>query len=332
MTQQTTRTINTLAYDAQTHAMRHIIDIETMPLAVVETLYKRADFFMNGGRSDAEIQALAQQSVVAQLFFEHSTRTRCSFEIAAKKLTLPVVHFNPDTSSLHKDESWLDTVYNLHAMGCNICVVRHSSAGMAAHLAHTMAHQISVINAGDGMHSHPTQALLDVHSLSRMRPAFPDVKLAIIGDVHHSRIARSLMQLLHLYKVKDVRVFAPGALLPDATHIPQQVCVCDCIEDALDGVDAVCALRLQQERMDSAYIANRASYFHDFGITTSRLQLCHPDAVILHPGPVNWNVEVADDIAHRVIALQQVTHGVAIRMAIFEHLLHQQKNSGTLAC
>jgi aspartate carbamoyltransferase catalytic subunit len=254
---------------------------------------------------------------VVNLFFEASTRTRTTFELAAKRLSADVLTLNIATSSAVKGESLLDTLRNIEAMQCDMFVVRHEQSGAAEFIARHVKPHIAVLNAGDGRHAHPTQAMLDTFTIRRHKPHFHELQVAIVGDILHSRVARSLIHALNILGTPDIRVIAPRTLLPvdveklgvRVFHQPQE---------GLRDVDVVVMLRLQRERMTGALLPTEQEFFQRYGLTEERLALAKPDAIVMHPGPINRGVEIDSRVADgpRSVILEQVTNGLAARMAI----------------
>ncbi len=259
---------------------------------------------------------------IVNLFFENSTRTRTTFELAAKRLSADVLNLNINTSSTAKGESLLDTIRNIEAMQCDMFVVRHAASGAAEFIArHAPAH-IGVLNAGDGRHAHPTQGMLDVMTIRRHKPDFGALTVAIVGDILHSRVARSGMHALNGLGVGELRVIAPRTLLP-ADMDAFGARVFHRMDAGLDDVDVVMMLRLQRERMQGALLPSESEYFRHYGLTTERLRLAKPDAIVLHPGPINRGVEIASDVVDgpQSVILEQVTNGIAVRMAVMSIVL-----------
>ncbi|MGB7180810.1 MAG: aspartate carbamoyltransferase catalytic subunit, partial [Burkholderiaceae bacterium] len=262
---------------------------------------------------------------VFNLFFENSTRTRTTFEIAANRLSADSVNLHINTSSSSKGESLLDTVDNLAAMHADIFVVRHAESGapflIAQHLNRTRGNEVHVINAGDGRHAHPTQALLDMYTIRHFKKDFTKLVVAVVGDVLHSRVARSDILALTALGVPEVRVIAPRTLLP--TSLEQMgVHPYSNMEDGLRDVDVVIMLRLQNERMRGALLPSAQEYFRQFGLTSEKLRLAKPDAIVMHPGPMNRGVEIESAVADskQAVILNQVTFGIAVRMAVMSML------------
>jgi aspartate carbamoyltransferase catalytic subunit len=273
--------------------------------------------------NDREVKKLPtlRGKTVVNLFFEDSTRTRISFELAAKRLSADVINFAAKGSSLSKGESLKDTAQTLEAMGADAIVLRHSASGSALRLAETDWVEASVINAGDGCHEHPTQALLDCHTIHQAKGCIDGLKVAICGDILHSRVARSNIFLLTKLGA-EVRVIAPPTLMP--AFVEQLgVKVFYTLTEGIQDVDVVLMLRLQLERMNGQYFPSLKEFFHFYGLDRQKLQLAKPDAIVMHPGPINRGVEIdseiADDINQSVIT-QQVELGVAVRMACLESL------------
>jgi aspartate carbamoyltransferase catalytic subunit len=266
---------------------------------------------------------------VFNLFFENSTRTRTTFEIAAKRLSADVINLNINTSSTAKGETLLDTVDNLAAMQADMFVVRHASSGapylIAQHLASTGREHIHVVNAGDGRHAHPTQGLLDMYTIRHYKRDFTRLTVVIVGDVLHSRVARSQLHALATLGVPDIRVVAPKTLLP--TGVERMIGhgrlrVFHDLREGLKGADVIMMLRLQNERMQGALLPSPQEYFKSYGLTPEKLALAKPDAIVMHPGPMNRGVEIDSAVAdgRQAVILPQVTFGIAVRMAVMAML------------
>jgi aspartate carbamoyltransferase catalytic subunit len=272
---------------------------------------------------------LLRGKTVANLFFEPSTRTRTTFDLAAKRLSADVLNINIEASSTKKGESLADTLRNLEAMQCDMFVVRHHVSGAAEYIARQVAPHISVINGGDGRHEHPTQALLDAFTIRRCKGHFEQLKVAIVGDVAHSRVARSNIQALRTLGVPDLRVVGPKTLIPPGIE-SLGVAVHDDLDEGIEGCDVVIMLRLQQERMQSALLPSAHEYFREYGLTAARLARAAPDAIVMHPGPINRGVEIDSPVADGVqsVILQQVTFGIAVRMAVMSLAMDTQAQTG----
>ncbi|MGD8619849.1 MAG: aspartate carbamoyltransferase catalytic subunit, partial [Gammaproteobacteria bacterium] len=262
------------------------------------------------------------------LFFEASTRTRTTFELAAKRLSADVLNINITQSSAVKGETLLDTLRNLEAMHVDMFVVRHSDSGAAHFIANHVAPHVRVINAGDGRHSHPTQAMLDMFTIRRVKgPDFGRLRVAIVGDILHSRVARSQIHALNLLNTGEVRVVAPATLIP-AHADSLGVHVFHDLQSGIEGVDVIIMLRLQRERMQGALLPSEHEYYELFGLTNRKLAHAQPDVTVMHPGPINRGVEMDSEVAdgpHSVI-LEQVTHGIAVRMAVMSLAMSSKKD------
>lgn len=286
------------------------------PLAVDEItlILDTADSFKEvTGREIKKVPALRGKTVV-NLFFEPSTRTRTSFELAAKRLSADVINFAPSSSSVVKGETLLDTARNIEAMQADIIVLRHSSAGAAEALAQGV--KSSVINAGDGWHEHPTQALLDLYTIRQRGMNFRGLRVAIVGDVSHSRVARS--NIYALVKLgAEVRVVGPPTMMPWGVE-KLGVTVCHNMDEGLRDVNVIMMLRLQLERQGRAQFPSIREYSRLYGLTAERVQLADSAAIVMHPGPINRGVEIAPDVADSLssVILDQVANGVAVRMGI----------------
>lgn len=299
--------------------MRHLLTLDGLPRADLVALLDRAQSIADGRHARDALAGTA----VCTLFFEPSTRTRMSFQLAAQRLGADVLNFDVSTSSARKGETARDTMKNLEAMGVRGFVVRHMDDGAVAELAASAGAGTALVNAGDGRSAHPTQGLLDVLTLRQETGLpFERMKVAIVGDIRHSRVARSDLHALRTLGCTDIRACGPAALLPDDATL-DGCTVTDDLESALDGVDAVLTLRLQRERMEEGLVESLDGYHRDFGITTARLGRARPTAVVLHPGPMNRGVEITDEVADgpQSRILRQVTNGVAVRMAVLERLL-----------
>lgn len=302
--------------------LRHLLTLEGMTRSTLVGLLDRAQAFVDHGGGADPRTALAG-TAVCTLFFEPSTRTRLSFQRAAQRLGADVLGFDASTSSTSKGETALDTLRNIEAMGVRGFVVRHREDGAAAMLATAARPGTAVVNAGDGRSAHPTQGLLDVLTLRQAKGAdFSGLKVAIIGDIRHSRVARSELHALRVLGVGDIRACGPQALLPDDATLAGCSVGSD-LDAALEGVDAVFMLRLQRERMVEGLVQSLEEYHRDYGLTRERLRRAAPGAVVLHPGPMNRGVEISDEVADgpQSMVLQQVANGVAVRMAVLEALL-----------
>ena len=314
----------TSATSLQAHGdgrLRHLLTLEGLPRATLVALLDRAQAFVDA-QGAADPKALAGIAVCT-LFFEPSTRTRLSFQRAAQRLAADVLNFDASTSSTSKGETALDTMKNIEAMGVRGFIVRHDADGAAAALAAAAQPGTAVVNAGDGRSAHPTQGLLDALTLRQAKgDDFAGLKVAIVGDIRHSRVARSDLHALRALGVGEIRACGPRALLPDDDTLAGCVVTSD-FDAALDGVDAVMMLRLQRERMVEGLVPSLEGYHRDYGLSAVRRRRAAPDAVVLHPGPMNRGVEISDEVADgpQSLVLRQVGNGVAVRMAILEAVL-----------
>jgi len=303
--------------------LRHLLTLEGLPASMLETLLESAEAMVPQSLSGTGLRDRLAGKTVCTLFFEPSTRTRGSFHLAATRLGADVLGFDVHASSTKKGETALDTMRTLEAMGVDCFVVRHADNGAVAELAAGARPETSFINAGDGRNAHPTQGLLDMLTLrQRKGPDFSQLKVLIVGDVRHSRVARSDLHALRTLGAGEIRVCAPASLLPDDATL-DGCRVIESLDEALYRVDAVMMLRLQRERMDEGLVPSLESYFADYGLDARRLGLAAPDAVVMHPGPMNRGVEISDEVADgpQSAILQQVGNGVAVRMAILQALL-----------
>lgn len=301
--------------------LRHLLTLDGLPARILTEILDTAASFIEVSAREVKKVPLLRGKSVFNVFFENSTRTRTTFEIAAKRLSADVVNLNIGTSSQSKGETLLDTVANLSAMQADMFVVRHSAAGAAHLIAHHVAPHIHVVNAGDGRCAHPTQGLLDMFTIRHFKGGFHNLRVAIVGDVLHSRVARSQIHALTTLGCPEVRVIAPRTLLPrDVSGLG--VHVYHRIEDGLKDVDVVMMLRLQNERMQGARLPSAGEYYKCWGLTPDKLKLARPDAIVLHPGPMNRGVEIDSDVADggQSVILPQVTFGIAVRMAVMSLL------------
>ena len=297
--------------------LKHLLTIEGLPKKILTQILDTAETFVGVAERDIKKVPLLRGKTVCNIFFENSTRTRTTFEIAAKRLSADVINLNVDTSSQSKGETILDTVDNLIAMHADMFVVRHGQSGAAHFIAQHVPDNISVINAGDGRHAHPTQGLLDVFTVRRYKPDMHNLRVALVGDVLHSRVARSEIHALTTLGVPEVRVIAPKTLLP-ASVDKLGVQVFHDMKAGLKDVDVIMMLRLQNERMAGALLPSAQEYFKTFGLTPEKLSYAKPDAIVMHPGPMNRGVEIDSSVADgsQSVILPQVTYGIAVRMAV----------------
>jgi len=303
--------------------LRHLLTLEGLPRAVLQRLLDRAQALLPEAHGGTALRGTLAGRAVCTLFFEPSTRTRSSFQLAAARLGADTLNFDASTSSASKGETDVDTLRNLEAMGVHGFVVRHRVDGAVAALAAAARPGTALVNAGDGRSAHPTQGLLDMLSLRQARgDDFSRLKVLVVGDVLHSRVARSDLHALRTLGAGEIRVCGPASLLPDAATLAGCTVTGD-FDAALEGVDAVMMLRLQRERMEQGLVSSLEDYHRDYGLTEVRLRRAAPEAVVLHPGPMNRGVEIDDAVADgpRSLVLRQVGNGVAVRMAVLEALL-----------
>ena len=297
--------------------LKHLLSTEGLPRQLIEALLETADQFVSVGDREVKKVPLLRGKSVFNLFFENSTRTRTTFEIAAKRLSADVINLNINASSTTKGESLLDTVDNLAAMNADMFVVRHAESGAAHLIAQHVKPGVAVINAGDGRHAHPTQGLLDMYTIRHYKKSFHNLTVAIVGDVLHSRVARSDIHALTTLGCPDVRVIGPKTLVPtDVARLG--VSVFHDMARGLEGCDVVIMLRLQNERMNGALLPSAHEFFKSYGLTTEKLARAKPDAIVMHPGPMNRGVEIDSPVAdgRQSVILPQVTFGIAVRMAV----------------
>ncbi|HPB91119.1 MAG TPA: aspartate carbamoyltransferase catalytic subunit [Rugosibacter sp.] len=305
--------------------LNHLLSIEGLSREMLTRILDTALPFTEVAEREVKKLPLLRGKSIFNLFFENSTRTRTTFEIAAKRLSADVINLNINTSSASKGESLLDTADNLAAMQADMFVVRHAASGapylLAQHLAATGQDHIHIINAGDGRHAHPTQGLLDMYTIRHYKKDLTQLTVAIVGDVLHSRVARSQIHALTTLGVPEVRVIAPKTLLPSGIE-RMGVRVFHDMKEGLRGVDAVMMLRLQHERMQGALLPSAQEYFKAYGLTLEKLSLAKPDAIVMHPGPMNRGVEIDSAVADggQAVILPQVTFGIAVRMAVMAML------------
>jgi len=298
---------------------RHLLGIEGLTPGQITPFLDLAESYALLSRSRSAPREALRGRTVINLFFEDSTRTRTSFELAGKRLGADVINMTVATSSVNKGETLLDTASTLNAMRCDLLVVRHGQSGAPALLSQKV--EASVVNAGDGTHEHPTQALLDALTIRRHFGRLEGLTIAICGDVGHSRVARSNIHLLTALG-NSVRLVGPPTLLPSAMAELGNVTLYSDMDEALKGADVVMSLRLQKERMGAGLVPSSREYFRFFGLDRRRLALANPGALVMHPGPMNRGVEIASDVADsdQSVIAEQVEMGVAVRMAVLDRL------------
>ena len=303
--------------------LRHLLTLDGLPRATLEGLLDRAGQLASDACGGSAMRGALAGKAVCTLFFEPSTRTRSSFSLAAQRLGADLLNFDASTASTTKGEADLDTLKTLEAMGVHGCVIRHKRDGAVAELAAAAEPGTVLLNAGDGRSNHPTQGLLDMLTLRQAKGVdFSQLKVVIVGDVKHSRVARSDLHALRALGCGEIRVCGPASLLPDDGTL-DGCTVTDDFDAALEGVDAAMMLRLQRERMAEGLVASLDDYHRDYGLNGERLRRAAADAIVMHPGPMNRGIEITDEVADgpQSRVLRQVANGVAVRMAVLEALL-----------
>ena len=309
--------------------MRHFLSIGGHSKTELTHILDTAESFTSVDGQAVKKVPLLRGKTIVNLFFEPSTRTSVTFELAAKRLSADVLNINIATSATAKGESLLDTLFNLEAMNTDVFIVRHPESGAADFIAKHVAPHVSIINAGDGRHAHPTQAMLDMFTIRKHCKNFAKQTIAIVGDILHSRVARSQIEALNIFGAKEVRVIAPRTLLPANVEQLGVNVFQDC--RGLQDVNVIIMLRLQKERMQGAFLPSEHEYFQLFGLTPERLALAKPDAIVMHPGPINRGVEISSEVADgpQSVILQQVKYGIAVRMAILSIVISTDQNGIT---
>jgi len=311
-------------------SLKHFLTIEGLGSEILTSIMDTAESFANVNDQRVKKLPLLRGKTIVNMFFEDSTRTRTTFELAAKRLSADVLNMNMKTSATNKGETLLDTLHNLQAMQCDMFVVRHNNSGAAHYIANNVAPNISIINAGDGRHAHPTQAMLDMFTIRRNKgDNFGNLRVAIVGDVLHSRVARSLIHALNTLNTGDVRVIAPTTLIPVDIE-KMGVSVYNNLKTGIADADVIIMLRLQKERMQGALLPSEQEYFSMYGLTQEKLHYAKPDAIVMHPGPINRGVEIESSIADgkQSVILDQVSYGISIRMAVMSMVLGRDPDPG----
>ena len=306
----------------KTGNLNHLLTTEGLKEDLIFKIFNLADSFLNINNRVIKNVPLLRGKTVCNLFFENSTRTRTTFEIAAKRLSADVINLDIPSSSQSKGESVLDTIDNLIAMGADIFIIRHSEPGIPGKIAKHVGPNVHIINAGDGHHAHPTQGLLDVFTIKKFKDNFKSLSTAIVGDIKHSRVARSEIFALSALGVPDIRLIGPKNLMPDNIKV-SNIKIFDSMEKGLKDVDVIMMLRIQKERMTGDNIPSEEDYFTNFGLRKKHLGLSKKDAIVMHPGPMNRGVEIDSEVADsdQSVILSQVTFGIAIRMAVMAMLI-----------
>ncbi|HIP05357.1 MAG TPA: aspartate carbamoyltransferase catalytic subunit [Gammaproteobacteria bacterium] len=308
--------------------LRHLLTIDGLNAETIIEILDTAESFISIGQRHIRKVPLLHGRTVVNLFFEPSTRTRTTFEIAAKRLSADVINLNASRMSTSKGESVLDTVRTLEAMHTDMFVVRDGSSGTAHLIARHVPAHVHIINAGDGRHAHPTQAMLDMFTIRQHKGAFEQLRFAIVGDILHSRVARSQIHALNILGAREIRVIGPKTLLP--TEIERLgVTAFTNMDEGLSDIDVIMMLRLQLERMEGQLIPSSQEYFRLYGLTSERVARAAPDAVVMHPGPMNRGLEITSSVAdgERSLILPQVTNGIAVRMSIMAKLMGPQSQN-----
>ena len=295
----------------------HLLSIEGLPPSVLQHILDTAGTFLSVNDREVKKVPLLRGKSVFNLFFENSTRTRTTFEIAAKRLSADVINLDIARSSAAKGESLLDTIANLSAMHADMFVVRHSESGAPYLIAQHCAPHVHVVNAGDGRHAHPTQGLLDMYTIRHFKRDFTQLTIAIVGDIVNSRVARSDIHALTTLGVPEIRAVGPKTLVP-GDLAAMGVRVCHDMREGVRDADVIIMLRLQNERMNGAVLPSAAEFSMNYGLTADKLALAKPDAIVMHPGPINRGVEIDSVVADgaQSVILPQVTFGIAVRMAV----------------
>ncbi len=311
--------------------LRHFLSLDGLPRAMLTEILDTADSFLEVGARAVKKVPLMRGMTVCNVFFENSTRTRTTFELAAKRLSADVITLNVSTSSTSKGETLTDTLRTLEAMAADMFVVRHAESGAAHFIAEHVSPNVAIINGGDGRHSHPTQGMLDMLAIRRHKGDFTQLKVAIVGDILHSRVARSNMLALKTLGCPDIRVIAPKTLLPVGLE-QYGVNVYTDVNKGLKDVDVIIMLRLQRERMQGGLLPSEGEFYRLYGLSEQRLALAHPEAIVLHPGPINRGVEIDSLVADspRSVILNQVTYGIAVRMAVLSMTMSGQNEQRQL--
>lgn len=308
--------------------LKHFLTVSGLSKALLTEILDTADSFIEVGQRNIRNVPLLRGKTIVNLFFEPSTRTRSTFELAAKRLSADVLNLNISTSATSKGESLSDMLQNLEAMASDMFVVRHAQSGAAHFIAESVTPGVAIVNAGDGWHAHPTQAMLDMLTIRQKKGHFDGLKVAIVGDILHSRVARSQIRALNTLGVAEVRVIAPNTLLPKNVE-SLGVSVFNNLDAGIADTDVIIMLRLQRERMQGALLPSEQEYYRLYGLTRERLKLARHDAIVMHPGPINRGVEIESEVADgsQSVILDQVTNGIAIRMAVMSMAMSGQAES-----
>ena len=302
--------------------LQHFIDLDGLNKDILTTILDTAEGFTGVNDRTIKKVPLLRGKTVANLFFENSTRTRTAFELAAKRLSADILNVDLVTSSTNKGESLLDTLRVLESLQCDMFIVRHGESGAAHFISRHVAPNVNVVNGGDGQHSHPTQGMLDMFTIRRHKGDFSKLVVVLIGDIRHSRVARSDISALVTLGVGELRIVGPNTLIPadvEALGVKRY----DKLDIALRDADVIMGLRLQKERMRTAAVPSSSEFYKHYGLSPERLKLAKPDAIVMHPGPTNRGVEIAASVADgtQSVILEQVTYGIAVRMAVMSIIM-----------
>tara|TARA_B100000949_G_C14275535_1_gene449330 strand:+ start:1002 stop:1958 length:957 start_codon:yes stop_codon:yes gene_type:complete len=304
--------------------LKHLLNVELLNLEHIKEIISLADYYEN--EKIKKFNDLHGKTI-ANLFFEPSTRTKTTFELASKKLSADFINIDVANSSTNKGESVLDMIKTLEAMNCDMFIVRHSVSGTPHYIAQEVGDNIAVINAGDGSHAHPTQAMLDMYTIKKNKGGFQNLNISIVGDILHSRVAKSTIAALKVLSVKNINIVGPKNLMPDNINQLNANYV-ESLEEGIAEADVIIMLRLQKERMHEALISTD-DYYKEYGLTKQKLRAAKKDVIVMHPGPINRGIEIDSDVAdgkHSVI-LDQVSSGIAIRMAIMSLIFKNRKSN-----
>ena len=304
--------------------LKHLLNVELLNLEHIKEIISLADYYEN--EKIKKFNDLHGKTI-ANLFFEPSTRTKTTFELASKKLSADFINIDVANSSTNKGESVLDMIKTLEAMNCDMFIVRHSVSGTPHYIAQEVGDNIAVINAGDGSHAHPTQAMLDMYTIKKNKGGFQNLNISIVGDILHSRVAKSTIAALKVLSVKNINIVGPKNLMPDNINQLNANYV-ESLEEGIAEADVIIMLRLQKERMHEALISTD-DYYKEYGLTKQKLRVAKKDVIVMHPGPINRGIEIDSDVAdgkHSVI-LDQVSSGIAIRMSIMSLIFKNRKSN-----
>ncbi|MCG8670420.1 MAG: aspartate carbamoyltransferase catalytic subunit [Pseudomonadales bacterium] len=312
--------------------LKHFLTTEGLSKSILTEILDRAESFVGIEKQAVKKVPLLRGKTVVNLFFEASTRTRTTFELAAKRLSADVLNINISQSATSKGESLMDMLWNLEAMASDMFIVRHQNSGAPHFIAEHVTPHVAVINAGDGRHAHPTQAMLDMYTIRKHKGAFENLSVAIVGDITHSRVARSQVHALRGLGTEDIRVIGPKTLVPSSMETLGAK-IYHNMEQGLSDVDVVIMLRLQKERMNSGLLPSEHEFYRLYGLTEEKLAFCKPDAIVMHPGPINRGVEIETSVADgpQSVILKQVNYGIAVRMAVLSMAMSGQASAAGLS-